>query len=72
MMSREPHPSSTAEHSRFSSTAVTAIHQRLRPTVLPSQRNICILLGSTGKGPIFHFKRAKKGSYDMGTKKTLN
>lgn len=28
MMSREPQPSSTAENSRFSMIAVTAIHQR--------------------------------------------
>lgn len=29
MMRRDPHPSSTAENSRFSMIAVTAIHQRL-------------------------------------------
>lgn len=29
MMRRDPHPSSTAENSRFSMMAVTAIHQRL-------------------------------------------
>lgn len=33
MMSREPQPSSTAENSRFSMTAVTAIHQRLEKAV---------------------------------------
>lgn len=33
MMSREPQPSSTAEKSRFSMTAVTAIHQRREKAV---------------------------------------
>jgi len=33
MMSREPQPSSTAENSRFSMTAVTAIHQRREKAV---------------------------------------
>lgn len=33
MMSREPQPSNTAEKSRFSMTAVTAIHQRREKAV---------------------------------------
>lgn len=33
MMRSEPHPSSTAEKSRFSTMAVTAIHQRLAKAV---------------------------------------
>lgn len=33
MMRSEPHPSSTAEKSRFSMMAVTAIHQRLENAV---------------------------------------
>lgn len=33
MMRSEPHPSSTAEKSRFSMMAVTAIHQRLAKAV---------------------------------------
>lgn len=33
MMRSEPHPSSTAEKSRFSMMAVTAIHQRLANAV---------------------------------------
>lgn len=33
MMRSEPHPSSTAENSRFSMMAVTAIHQRLANAV---------------------------------------
>lgn len=33
MISREPQPSSTAEKSRFSMTAVTAIHQRREKAV---------------------------------------
>ena len=33
MMSRDPQPSSTAEKSRFSMTAVTAIHQRREKAV---------------------------------------
>lgn len=33
IMSREPQPSSTAEKSRFSMTAVTAIHQRREKAV---------------------------------------
>ena len=34
MMSRDPQPSSTAEKSRFSMMAVTAIHQRLAKAVV--------------------------------------
>lgn len=33
MMRRDPHPNSTAEKSRFSTMAVTAIHQRLAKAV---------------------------------------
>lgn len=33
MMSRDPQPSSTAEKSKFSMTAVTAIHQRREKAV---------------------------------------
>lgn len=43
MMSRDPHPSSTAEKSRFSMTAVTAIHQRREKAVA---RVGAILIGS--------------------------
>lgn len=61
MMRSDPHPSSTAENSRFSMMAVTAIHQRL----LNAEARVGAMLGGRKRSDT-HSERGRKREREGG------